>query len=81
MANKPCNQCDHYDGQKKHSPSGPRDAWLGWCKKMSKYPHTDPDGMVVPADVVRVAEGERAEPYIVAGNKVKLNCLNFIQKA
>lgn len=74
-----CEDCVHYDPQKKFSPKGERDSWYGWCKEKSIYPHTAPDGQTIPLGVKRAAEGERPNPVIVYGIKVKVGCTDVIK--
>jgi len=76
MQNKtPCAKCAHYDAQKKFTPKGEKDSWLGWCVARSEYPNPVPDGMTLPEGAKQVPAGtDRSKPYIVAGASVQARC-------
>lgn len=81
MNKLPCNQCAHFDVQKKFTPKGEKDSWMGWCKAKSIYPHTAPDGMTIPDDAKRMPEGsDRSKPYIVSGKGVQKTCALVMAK-
>lgn len=77
----PCSGCIHFDGQKKFTPKGEKEAWYGWCKAKSIYPHTAPDGMSIPDGVKRAEEGsDVSKPFIVDGKKAIISCTDIVRK-
>lgn len=71
----PCEKCAHYDVQKKFTPKGEKDAWLGWCIAKSVYPNPVPEGMTLPDGAKQVAPGtDRSKPYIVSGKSTQKTC-------
>ena len=76
-----CMNCVFYDPQQKFTGRGFKDAWYGWCAKKSVYPFKAPSGQVIPPDVQRATEEEPiAKPFIVEGNKVRLDCTDMVKK-
>jgi hypothetical protein len=73
MAEKPCNQCQHYDPINKGAKGGKH----GWCAVRSEYPAQEQSGQVFPPGVKRVEEGALAKPHIVEGAKIVKNCQLF----
>ena len=71
MNKLPCGRCEHFD-----PILGPyrKDTKMAWCAKRSKYPAHEGPGQVFPANVVRVAAGALAEPYIVRPDTVEEMC-------
>lgn len=81
MNNVRCMDCIHYDPRFKFTPRGEREAFYGWCKVKSIYPHTAPDGVVIPPDVRRAEPDEPiAKPFIVEGKKVVTHCTDIVRK-
>jgi hypothetical protein len=73
MADKPCNQCRHYDSIKR----GTADTRRGWCAAQSTYPAVEQRGQAFPSGVKRAAPGELAKPIIVIGSQTIPACTLF----
>lgn len=71
MAEKPCNQCQHYDpiirGKDKQGKHGR-------CAAKSTYPATEQKGQVFPPGVARAPDGELCKPVIVIGTEIVATC-------
>lgn len=74
MADKPCNQCSHYDPILKGKGKQGRH---GRCAVRSTYPAIEQRGQVFPPGVKREEPGILAKPYIVKGADVNVPCTLF----
>ena len=77
MADKPCDQCKHYDPIKVGKDKTARH---GWCSLKSIYPNKEMPGQTFPPGVKRAAVGDRATPVIMVGSECAKACHDFTDK-
>lgn len=76
-----CGKCVHFDEQFRFLQGVMRSAGYGWCALKSKYPAQSENNQgYAPPPGCQVAEGDLAEPVIVYGDKVQIDCLTFLAK-